>query len=106
MRATHLLQPAGAPVPLTLFSSSATKLVRRQLVRRGVPITPLVPFLAFEQNVFENVAERQHALEPVVFVNDDEAVDARLADRVKDGVEAVVEGAGVDAGKVLREMSG
>ena len=53
------------------------------------------------ERVFEDIAQRKEALELAVFVHDDEAVNARFADCVEDGVEAVVEGAGVDAGEVL-----
>lgn len=54
-----------------------------------------------EQRVLEDVAKREHALELVLLVDDDEAVDARSADGVVDGGELVLHGAGVYAGEVL-----
>ena len=57
------------------------------------------------QRVIQDIAQRQQALELARLVDDDESVDARLADRIEDGVEAVVEGACVDAWKVLSTTS-
>lgn len=57
------------------------------------------------ERVVENVAQREQADEVAALVDHDEAVHARFTDRVEDGVEAVVERAGVDAGEVLRERS-
>ena len=73
------------------------------------PCTSIVSFLvsvvalALEQDVLQDIAERQHALEVLVLVDDDESVHAGLADRVEDGVEPVVERARVDAREVLRK---
>lgn len=66
----------------------------------SVPLI-LVPKRAVER-VVENIAERQEADEVAALVDDDEPVHARLADRVEDGVEAVVQRASVNAGEVLR----
>ena len=67
-----------------------------QVIRQSIVVA-----LAFQQDVLEDVAERQQSLEPVRLVDDDEAVDAGFADGVEDGVEAVVEGACVDAWEIL-----
>ena len=56
---------------------------------------------AVEQDIIENVAESQHALEVRAFVDDDEAMDTRLADRVEDCLETVIDCARIYAGKVL-----
>lgn len=56
---------------------------------------------AFEEGEFEHVTEGQYAAQFGVLVDDDEAVHARLADRVVDGRHAVLDGAGEDAWEVL-----
>ena len=70
-------------------------------VLRSVSVAVLVVVDAFEEREFEHIAEGQHAAQLGVLINDDEAVDARLADGVVDGGHAVLHGAGEDAGEVL-----
>lgn len=53
------------------------------------------------ERVVQNIAQGKQAYQVAAFVDDDEAVHARLADCVEDSVEAVVEGAGVNPGEVL-----
>lgn len=67
-------------------------------------LLPLIPQRAVE-SIIENVAERQQADKMAALVNDDEAVHARLADRVEDSVQAIVERACVDAWEVLEKVS-
>ena len=55
------------------------------------------------ERVVEDVAQRQQAYKVAALVDHNEAVHARFANCVEDGVEAVVERAGVDAGEVLGE---
>ena len=57
--------------------------------------------LSLEQDIFEDIAQGEHAFQVVALVDDDETVHAGLPNRVEDGVKAVVEGAGVDSGKIL-----
>lgn len=63
-------------------------------------ITSLV-LLALQQGILQDITQRQDALQFAVLVDDDEAVDARLADGVVNGAELVLHGARVDAGEVL-----
>lgn len=72
---------------------------------RSISVAVLVVVDAFEQGEFEHVAERQHAAQLGVLIDDDEAVHARLADGVVDGGHAVLHGAGEDAGEVLWGVS-
>lgn len=60
----------------------------------------LVPF-ALQEDIFQNVAQSQHALQAIILVNNHQAMDTRLADRVEDGVQAIEHGARVNPGKVL-----
>jgi len=60
----------------------------------------LIPKRAIK-GIIQNIAQRQQPHKLAALVDDDESVHARLADCVEDGVEAVVEGAGVDAWEVL-----
>ena len=54
------------------------------------------------ESVVEDVAQREQAYEVAALVDDDEAVHARLADRVEYRVQPVVQRASVNAGEVLR----
>ena len=71
--------------------------------RRKSPLLPSFLQRAVER-VVENVAQREQAYEVAALVDHDEAVHARFADRVEDGVEAVIECASVDAGEVLGKL--
>jgi hypothetical protein len=79
------------PSPRTLLTCLLARLLARSLLKRTV------------ERVVEDIAQREQAHEVASLVDDDEAVHAGFADGVEDGVEAVVEGAGVNAGEVLRK---
>ena len=70
-----------------------------------MPIDPLqssrLITLALQENVLEDVAQSQDTSQVAVLVDDYEAVDAGLSDGVEDGVETVLECAGVNAWEVL-----
>ena len=53
------------------------------------------------ERVVQDVAQGQHALQLHLVVDDDEAMHAGFADRLEDGLQAVVGCAGVDAREVL-----
>ena len=53
------------------------------------------------ESVVKDIAQGQETLELVGFVDDDQSMHTRLADGVEDGVEPVIERAGVDAWEVL-----
>ena len=55
--------------------------------------------------MLQDIAECDNALELVLFVYDNEAVDPRFADCVVNGGHIVVEGAGEDAWEVLWNVS-
>ncbi len=57
--------------------------------------------LAFKENVMQDVAQRKNSLKLVLLVYYNKSVYTGLANRVKDGVQSVVQGAGIDSGIVL-----
>lgn len=61
----------------------------------------LLPLERTIQRIIQNIAQSHQALKLAALVDDDEAVHAGFPDRVEDGVEPVVERAGVDTGEVL-----
>lgn len=67
---------------------SATKLVNSIILVLG-------------ENVLENIAECEDALESAVLVENDEPMDPGLSDRVEDGVQTIHYRARVDAGEIL-----
>jgi hypothetical protein len=77
--------------PACLLAYSLARSLTHSLFKRAV------------ERVIEDIAQRQQAHKVAALVDDDEAVHAGFADSVEDGVEAVVEGAGVDAREVLRK---
>jgi len=64
-------------------------------------ILSIVVAFAFQKHVFENIAEGENANQMICIVDYDETMDARLADGIEDGIEAVVNRTCVYAGKIL-----
>ena len=49
----------------------------------------------------QDVTQSEDALKPKLVIHHDQAVHARLADRIKDGVQTICQGACVDTREVL-----
>lgn len=66
-----------------------------------------LPFfiLAFEQNILQNITQRENTDEAEVVINHNQPVNPGLADGVKDSVKAVIDRAGIDSRKVLPAVS-
>ena len=96
-----------------LPSSSSSGIKHRGKVPSGVHIAELSPppwslfrlqiiSFALQENIFQDIAQRENAHQTVVLVDDHKSMDSRFPDRIKDGVEAVIDGTCVYSREILR----
>lgn len=61
----------------------------------------MLVLFSFKQDVLKDIAEGEHAMQVLLLVYDNEAVDTRAAYRIEDGAELVIHGTGIYAREFL-----
>lgn len=64
----------------------------------------IIPF-AFQKDIFQDIAQRQNADEPIILIDDDKSMNSRFPDRIKNSVEPVINRTSVYSGEVLQSIA-